>query len=193
MTLVDLFYPCRDQPSCNGWTKIFQGSAERLGTSPESAMSIPWQVLAVLYTPVPSPLPCLMCPWHSQSCRYMRSLCIWGFGPANPPFCFFPDHQYIPGCMWWPSRLQLTFMVTNLYQLWQRELCIWVDKEAETLKSTRGELNSPLNGWHMFLAAPRLPVPGLETNSWVTLAVQQGRTKPQKLQPVLRICKWITW
>lgn len=50
-------------------------------------------------------------------------------------------------------------------------LCIWAGQEAKTLKSIRGELSSPLNGWHMFLAAPRLPVPWVYTDSWVILAV----------------------
>lgn len=35
----NLFYPWRDQPSCTGWTVIYQGSAERLGTSLESVMT----------------------------------------------------------------------------------------------------------------------------------------------------------
>lgn len=49
--------------------------------------------------------------------------------------------------------------------------CIWDDKKAETLKSIWGELSASLSGWHMYLAACRLPVPWVWSNSWVILAV----------------------
>lgn len=55
--------------------------------------------------------------------------------------------------------------IANIFDHWlisavtQRTFCVWADKKAETWKPIWGELNAALNGWHMYLAARRLPIP----------------------------------
>lgn len=55
--------------------------------------------------------------------------------------------------------------IANIFDHWlisavtQRTFCVWTDKKAETWKPIWGELNAALNGWHMYLAARRLPIP----------------------------------
>lgn len=140
---------------------LYQSSAESLVSSPKIAIAILKYLLTVLLILVSLSLPYLI--------NGVLGILTFMLQEFTLHLCFL-DLWIIPSGFWIPLMYSWMWMtskqaIANIFDHWllsavtQRTFCVWPDKKAETWKPIWGELNAAPNGWHMYLAARRLPIP----------------------------------